>query len=123
MCFFFFKQKTAYEMRISDWSSDVCSSDLTDLRGGEIEFPQAHEACTIEPLHLVAAGEKTLPPGLERIGIVEPQDFDVGYEQAGALDGRQHLGQGRDIAAGEDVSGDPRIGDAGRVGEIGRAHV
>src|SRR3546814_4521640 len=29
MClFFFFKQKTAYEMRISDWSSDVCSSDL-----------------------------------------------------------------------------------------------
>src|SRR3546814_11779280 len=29
--FFFFKQKTAYEMRISDWSSDVCSSDLTRL--------------------------------------------------------------------------------------------
>src|SRR3546814_3186749 len=28
-CFFFFKQKTAYEMRISDWSSDVCSSDLS----------------------------------------------------------------------------------------------
>src|SRR3546814_7915052 len=28
--FFFFKQKTAYEMRISDWSSDVCSSDLSD---------------------------------------------------------------------------------------------
>src|SRR3546814_8000557 len=27
-CIFFFKQKTAYEMRISDWSSDVCSSDL-----------------------------------------------------------------------------------------------
>src|SRR3546814_4293902 len=37
--FFFFKQKTAYEMRISDWSSDVCSSDLTVLadftRAGE----------------------------------------------------------------------------------------
>src|SRR3546814_10301272 len=30
--FFFFKQKTAYEMRISDWSSDVCSSDLHELR-------------------------------------------------------------------------------------------
>src|SRR3546814_6525722 len=29
--FFFFKQKTAYEMRISDWSSDVCSSDLSSL--------------------------------------------------------------------------------------------
>src|SRR3546814_5497907 len=31
MSFVFFKQKTAYEMRISDWSSDVCSSDLKDL--------------------------------------------------------------------------------------------
>src|SRR3546814_971929 len=35
--FFFFKQKTAYEMRISDWSSDVCSSDLADT------FPQQPE--------------------------------------------------------------------------------
>src|SRR3546814_11811341 len=35
LLFFFFKQKTAYEMRISDWSSDVCSSDLDDAeRGG-----------------------------------------------------------------------------------------
>src|SRR3546814_2266156 len=32
MFFFFFKQKTAYEMRISDWSSDVCSSDLSQKR-------------------------------------------------------------------------------------------
>src|SRR3546814_1874986 len=31
--FFFFKQKTAYEMRISDWSSDVCSSDLAAHAG------------------------------------------------------------------------------------------
>src|SRR3546814_2631732 len=31
--FFFFKQKTAYEMRISDWSSDVCSSDLDTMTG------------------------------------------------------------------------------------------
>src|SRR3546814_4062395 len=31
---FFFKQKTAYEMRISDWSSDVCSSDLHELLTG-----------------------------------------------------------------------------------------
>src|SRR3546814_5560823 len=32
--FFFFKQKTAYEMRISDWSSDVCSSDLVKTLAG-----------------------------------------------------------------------------------------
>src|SRR3546814_5558432 len=31
LCFLFFKQKTAYEMRISDWSSDVCSSDFEPL--------------------------------------------------------------------------------------------
>src|SRR3546814_4517771 len=35
--FFFFKQKTAYEMRISDWSSDVCSSDLLTARRGFVK--------------------------------------------------------------------------------------
>src|SRR3546814_1761473 len=39
MYFFFFKQKTAYEMRISDWSSDVCSSDLFHDRAA-IDTPQ-----------------------------------------------------------------------------------
>src|SRR3546814_13281393 len=39
LCLFFFKQKTAYEMRISDWSSDVCSSDLF-----ETGIPGEHEA-------------------------------------------------------------------------------
>src|SRR3546814_9505759 len=38
LCFFFFKQKTAYEMRISDWSSDVCSSDLVTIRGRAKRF-------------------------------------------------------------------------------------
>src|SRR3546814_8874533 len=41
MCYascFFFKQKTAYEMRISDWSSDVCSSDLKNQPGTK-SFP------------------------------------------------------------------------------------
>src|SRR3546814_4664347 len=41
-CFFFFKQKTAYEMRISDWSSDVCSSDLTLI--GPWSSPEASSA-------------------------------------------------------------------------------
>src|SRR3546814_9502686 len=35
--FFFFKQKTAYEMRISDWSSDVCSSDLSPVQPWECD--------------------------------------------------------------------------------------
>src|SRR3546814_3488698 len=48
MCgFFFFKQKTAYEMRISDWSSDVCSSDLAF----RLETPK--EALVILIFHFV----------------------------------------------------------------------
>src|SRR3546814_10194655 len=46
--FFFFKQKTAYEMRISDWSSDVCSSDLAASEGvardGRIDPTRVPEA-------------------------------------------------------------------------------
>src|SRR3546814_12439640 len=36
--FFFFKHKTAYDMRISDWSSDVCSSDLRNIAGQSLLF-------------------------------------------------------------------------------------
>src|SRR3546814_9299675 len=46
--FFFFKQKTAYEMRISDWSSDVCSSDLVAraLSGSFARRVAAEPACS-----------------------------------------------------------------------------
>src|SRR3546814_18558890 len=50
--FFFFKQKTAYEMRISDWSSDVCSSDL---RG---EAPRV-----IAPVERAGAEENSIGKG------------------------------------------------------------
>src|SRR3546814_7160359 len=47
--FFFFKQKTAYEMRISDWSSDVCSSDLrsasSDAANSRIVMPSNDQPC------------------------------------------------------------------------------
>src|SRR3546814_11724361 len=43
---YYYKQKTAYEMRISDWSSDVCSSDLdTSLWGREAETGSWHMHC------------------------------------------------------------------------------
>src|SRR3546814_6715191 len=44
--FFFFKQKTAYEMRISDWSSDVCSSDLYHVHSTARE--RASDRCTAD---------------------------------------------------------------------------
>src|SRR3546814_1533890 len=51
ICFFFFKQKTAYEMRISDWSSDVCSSDLNRRQGLCLSLRRPHRG--IEPLGLI----------------------------------------------------------------------
>src|SRR3546814_1605471 len=50
LLFFFFKQKTAYEMRISDWSSDVCSSDLMDDAGLVREIIIAPESVIVQPL-------------------------------------------------------------------------
>src|SRR3546814_10507723 len=67
--FFFFKQKTAYEMRISDWSSDVCSSDLQaaeavahrgnrNLLGGRAQFvriaspPDYQQGETVRIMHI-----------------------------------------------------------------------
>src|SRR3546814_6541712 len=61
LCFFFFKQKTAYEMRISDWSSDVCSSDLRhsadrrrDRHGGCVRPRPASPAPDRPPDHAPA---------------------------------------------------------------------
>src|SRR3546814_2309176 len=47
--FFFFKQKTAYEMRISDWSSDVCSSDLHRVEIIERQLVQPLRARSPDP--------------------------------------------------------------------------
>src|SRR3546814_9535062 len=49
VCFFFFKQKTAYEMRISDWSSDVCSSDLIPFDGADAPRPAEDEGAAGTP--------------------------------------------------------------------------
>src|SRR3546814_4650357 len=48
--FFFFKQKTAYEMRISDWSSDVCSSDLLPTIRRTMTDPTADDQSLMAPL-------------------------------------------------------------------------
>src|SRR3546814_3325279 len=67
--FFFFKQKTAYEMRISDWSSDVCSSDLVEigelleLRGARLADDRARLAG--QPVH----GQENL--GVDADGAAE----------------------------------------------------
>src|SRR3546814_2156627 len=80
---FFFKQKTAYEMRISDWSSDVCSSDLDARRGDDIlirERPQcdvAFDRAGADLFGLADAGGRSLEAleqrasGCGRRGVAE----------------------------------------------------
>src|SRR3546814_1244260 len=91
--FFFFKQKTAYEMRISDWSSDVCSSDLGPRHGDAAE------------------GE-----GLQDVDAALSGGVD-----AAALQRRDELGPRHPIATGQRRAGHP-LGTGEVVGvQIGRA--
>src|SRR3546814_7211570 len=55
--FFFFKQKTAYEMRISDWSSDVCSSDLA-CKGKDCGTPALMSAFRWNGLNLATVDKQ-----------------------------------------------------------------
>src|SRR3546814_1804409 len=71
---FFFKQKTAYEMRISDWSSDVCSSDLkganlADMASLGVPVPPGF-TITTEACNAFIAGDGALPDRSEerRVG-------------------------------------------------------
>src|SRR3546814_6132508 len=57
MSLFFFKQKTAYEMRISDWSSDVCSSDLYH---GDLAVAAVHELFRSQCFHHLDFGGQAL---------------------------------------------------------------
>src|SRR3546814_3054212 len=96
--FFFFKQKTAYELRISDWSSDVCSSDLLVIgpgdRGGDAEGAigigpgdETRKAridvlgqIIIAPLHRGDGGKALL--AAERIAGVEIHDHPMTLRRA-----------------------------------------
>src|SRR3546814_13798981 len=57
---FFFKQKTAYEMRISDWSSDVCSSDLIVAAGGQAVAAAVDVSDADSVAAMVALAERAL---------------------------------------------------------------
>src|SRR3546814_18557852 len=82
LCVFFFKQKTAYEMRISDWSSDVCSSDLA----AELERIVGVQRERQQPDHQPLFGfGGMLGPGQRVGGVVVP--VHVAELQPGLVDG------------------------------------
>src|SRR3546814_6782750 len=76
--FFFFKQKTAYELRISDWSSDVCSSDLAAARAAG------------EDIIDLGMGNPDLPPPahvIEKLCEVAMKPDAHGYSQSKGIPG------------------------------------
>src|SRR3546814_16337360 len=105
MLFFFFKQKTAYEMRISDWSSDVCSSDLKLNRSQRIFNLMRDAARDVSPgrpalvgklLRDIVKGQDMPADNLhqlhrQRLRVSPARDLDNGF----ALPAIEHLRQFR----------------------------
>src|SRR3546814_5904714 len=108
-CFFLFKQKTAYELRISDWSSDVCSSDLV-----AVTVCRAPEHRSL-PLRQVGAGAGA--------GLIALPNRLLGGMDAGALAllGAQASRPGRGAAVRRHRR--TIAGACPSPAEIGRAHV
>src|SRR3546814_6604429 len=99
--FFFFKQKTAYEMRISDWSSDVCSSDLeaaesmVTMNRYSITYARALVAAT--PIEQIVAGRRKSFKGLtdEQIALMEREtaNLDREFKKIGRASCRERVCQ------------------------------
>src|SRR3546814_12858839 len=112
MLFFFFKQKTAYEMRISDWSSDVCSSDLFHPRG--LVRQQRAQGGQL--------GAFRQPPHARQVGAVVAVDEDQAVMLGGrrqqarrAIDGdagARRAGDRKSVVSGTSVS--VRVARGGR---------
>src|SRR3546814_10327880 len=78
--FFFFKQKTAYEMRISDWSSDVCSSDLlSQFRHFLGPFKRCAVPCRRHALSMIPFHPCRIPchNGLQCAGRLPPETIGI----------------------------------------------
>src|SRR3546814_4416819 len=93
--FFFFKQKTAYEMRISDWSSDVCSSDLPqDLDRGQQRRERNHALFRIAGkeagAHYGRAGALRESGDSGRVDS-RAQQREVGLREGNDVGGQRHL--------------------------------
>src|SRR3546814_12336308 len=122
--FFFFKQKTAYEMRISDWSSDVCSSDLVrellssyNFPGDDIPIVRGSALCALEDRE-PELGKQAILKLMEAVDAYIPQPerpkdkpFIMPIEDVFSLSGRGPVVTGRIergiVKVGEEVE---RIG-------------
>src|SRR3546814_18432265 len=104
-------QKTAYEMRISDWSSDVCSSDLAGAVRLQLDARQLGDAVD-QPQHILA--EILLDLGRCRDGV-----FEGVVQQAGGDGGAVELHAGED-AGDFHGRGEIRIARDRKIGGLGK---
>src|SRR3546814_8027761 len=89
ICFVCFRQKTAYDMRISDWSSDVCSSDLADdavaLLGEKARVPARRPAVAEAALRAAMDDERDrqFGCGIARKSVVQGKSVSVSVDLGG----------------------------------------
>src|SRR3546814_8588555 len=91
--FFFFKQKTAYEMRISDWSSDVCSSDLSGksitavAENGRRFSPAAlaEARASGKPVFVYFTADWCLSCKANEAGAIEREAVQAAFDRAGVV--------------------------------------
>src|SRR3546814_4374585 len=109
--FFFFKQKSAYEMRISDWSSDVCSSDLDDEVADAfvIEANPAVIGVDIGGVE-IAVREMCQQPGADVLDQVAPGRFDR-FEEARGESQRDDIAAPRPLPHPGPEEQRPRLGE------------
>src|SRR3546814_15661480 len=105
--FCFFKHKTAYECRISDWSSDVCSSDimaqrlLDPMKAMGIDVRLGAQAARFEPGRVFLADESSIATDLVVLGLGVSPNSELG-EAAGD---RQRVVQGTSVSVRVDLGG------------------
>src|SRR3546814_3870246 len=131
---FFFKRKTAYEMRISDWSSDVCSSDLHTQGGQSMATRGFRQQGEMRRRFVVRRRDAHQPAHVEAEFFLAASDKGVGVERQNPrllrLLARIDLDQTGQAATGACHLGGERLGEPRTVErldhieqEIGRAHV
>src|SRR3546814_20083373 len=115
--FFFFKQKTAYEMRISDWSSDVCSSDLLEARDLDLlalERPRLDRRAVrvVARIEALAARRQPIERRLREIEVPLAHQFGHFLEEEGHLQGRDVRAVDIGVGPDDDEFGVPIVGHA-----------
>src|SRR3546814_16438427 len=81
--FFFFKQKTAYELRISDWSSDVCSSDLESSDVNKQALEQIRQDLGLDQPLIVQYGKWVWGAVRDRKSVVQGKSVSVRVDLGG----------------------------------------